>query len=273
MAPASHVRQRWWLDSIDWPAVRRETAGEADALFYMVGAAAFMESTSDRYARNLIVQFSGDDAVTSWLEEHWLPEEIQHGRALRRYAEIAWPTFAWDEAYESFLAEFSPYCCADELEPTRTREMASRCVVETGTAGYYTTLSRISHDPVLTTIAQRIAEDEVRHYKHFYRFFCEYQQTEPESRRTLFAALLNRLRMIEGQDGVIALKHLYRARRPGEPFDNRIYRNLRRRSRKLIRPYFPYRMCVKMLLKPLGLSPRTRRIVFPITEALARRVM
>jgi hypothetical protein len=142
-----------------------------------------------------------------------------------------------------------------------------------GTAGFYTALSRISHDPVLATIAHRIAEDEIRHYKRFYRYFCRYQQTEPASRRAVFGALLHRLRMIESEDSVVVMKHLYRARHPGERLDNHICRTLRRRSRQLIRPHFPYRMCVQMLLKPLGLGPRARHIVVPITETLARWIV
>jgi hypothetical protein len=270
MLPASPVQQRWSLDSIDWRAIRSDSVGEPEALFYLVAAASFMEITTDRYTRNLIDQFFDDDEITSWLEQHWLPEEIQHGHALRRYVQIAWPDFEWDRAYDSFLEEFSAYCSADVLEPTRTREMASRCVVEMGTASYYTTLSRISRDPVLATIARRIAEDEIRHYKHFYRYFCRYQQGEPASRPAVFSALLNRLRMIEGEDSFITMKHLYRALHPDKPFDNSTYRNLRRNSRELIRPHFPHRMSVQMLLKPLGLGPRARRIAVPVTETLAR---
>jgi hypothetical protein len=262
--------QHRWLDSIDWSAIRADAVGEPEALFYLVASASFVESTTDHYTANLIAQFDGDDEVTTWLEQYWLPEEMQHGRALRRYVEVAWPNFDWDQVYATFVEEFSTYCRTDRLEPTRAREMASRCVVEMGTAGFYTTLSRMTHDPVLVTIAQRIARDEIRHYKHFYRYFLRYQQTEPASRQAVCHALLNRLRMIDGEDSIIALKHLYRARHPGERMDNRACRRFRRRSRQLIQPHFPYRMCVQMLLKPLGLGPRTRRVAIPVTETLAR---
>jgi hypothetical protein len=272
MTPIDINRQSWSLDSIDWRAIVSGPERELDTLFYLVAAASFIESTTDRYTANLIGQFYDDKEITSWLEQQWLPEEMQHGRALRRYVQIVWPSFDWDRVYKSFLGEFLDHCGADELEPTRTREMASRCVVEMGTASYYTTLSRISPDPVLATIAGQIARDEVRHYKHFYRYFCRFQKTEPASRRAIFSALLNRLRMIDGQDSFIAMRHLYQTCHPGEPFDIRIYHNLRRCSRQLIAPHFPYRMCVQMLLKPLDLSPRVHRIALPVVETLARRV-
>ena len=271
-AVAPRVRQHWSLDSIDWSAVQSDAAEESDAFIFLVAAASFVESATDRYTANLMSQFRGDDEITAWLHQQWLPEELQHGHALRRYVQIAWPNFDWDRVYDAFLDEFSGYCDADELEPTRAREMASRCVVELGTAGYYMTLGRMSRDPALTTIALRIAEDEIRHYKHFYRYFRRYQEIEPESRFAIFKALLNRLRMIDRQDGIIALKHVYAGVHPGQPFDRGRYRTLRRNSRSLIRVNFPHRMCAQMLLKPLGLGPRTRRIALPLTMALARWV-
>ena len=275
MAAVAGMRPHWSLDSIDWRAI---TAGagagdDAESLFYLVAAASFMESTTDRYTANLIEQFRDDDEITQWLEQHWLPEETQHGDALRRYVETAWPDFAWERVYAAFVDEFSAYCSFDGLEPTRTREMASRCVVEMGTASYYTTLSRLSRDPVLSRIARHIADDEIRHYKHFYRYYCKYQQIAPERRPGVVHALYNRLRMIDGEDSFVTMKHLYATRHPGAIFDKRVYRDLRRQSRRLIRPHFPHRMCVKMLLKPLELGPLAHRAIVPMTEALARRVV
>ena len=76
--------------------------------------------------------------------------------------------------------------------------------------------------------------------------------------------------MIEGEDSFITMKHLYGARHPDKTLDERAYRKLRHNSRQLIRPHFPHRMCVQMLLKPLGLGPRARRFAIPASETLAR---
>src|SRR5882672_9844161 len=164
------ARPHWSLDSIDWRALRCDAVADNEAMFFLIAGASFVEATTDLYTRNLLDYFAADDEIAEWLEVHWLPEELQHGRALRRYVQLAWPEFDWDGVYAAFLPEFTEQCSDDGIEPTRTREMASRCIVEMGTASYYRTLSRMTDDPVLTSLTQRIAEDEVSHYKHFYRY-------------------------------------------------------------------------------------------------------
>ena len=230
-----------------------------------------MESATDLYTENLVDYFAGDEEVTLWLEQYWLPEELQHGRALRRYVEVAWPEFDWESARRRFVEEFRPFCDI-ALEPTRTLEMASRCVVEMGTASYYRTLSHASPDPVLATLTRHIAEDEVRHYKHFYRYFRKYRDAENPGRAAVLAALWRRLRMTGGDDSFIVLKHVYGARHPGEPFDTGVYRRVRRECRTLVRDHIPHEMGVRMLLKPLGLGPRTQRITLPVIAAVSRHV-
>jgi hypothetical protein len=141
-----------------------------------------------------------------------------------------------------------------------------------GTASYYRTLSHASPDPVLAMLTRHIAEDEVRHYKHFYRYFRRYRDAETPNRTAVLAALWRRLRMTGGDDSFIVLKHVYGARHPGEPFDIGVYRRLRRECRTLVRDHIPHEMGVRMLLKPLGLGRRTQRMTLPVIAALARHV-
>lgn len=269
----SAAQPRWSLDSIDWPALQRAAVADNEAVFYLIAAASFVEATTDLYTENLLEYFAGDSEITAWLHAHWLPEELQHGQALRRYVQLAWPDFDWDGTYEKFQPEFAAQCADDGVEPTRTREMASRCVVEMGTASYYRTLSKMTADPVLSDLTRRIAEDEISHYKHFYRYLRKYQAREGEHRAGIVRALWNRLRMIDGADSRIAMRHIYLARHPGRPFDEPLFRELRRGSRALIQPHFPHRMCMQMLLKPLGLGPRAHRFALPMMEAISRRVV
>jgi hypothetical protein len=269
-AKPPRARRHWSLDDIPWPAIRRDAVGRSEAMFYMIAAASLMESATDLYTANLIEYFAGDDEITAWLKNYWLPEELQHGRALRRYVETAWPDFPWDQVREGFIDEFRPFC-DEALERARGLEMASRCVVEMGTASFYTCLSRASPDPVLALLTRRIAEDEVRHYKHFYRFFRKYREIERPRRRAVAPALWRRLRMTGGEDRLIVLKHVHAAHRPGVRFDARVCRDIQSQCRDLMRPHFPIKMSMRMLLKPLALGRRTQRVAIPVLAALARR--
>ncbi len=265
-------RRHWCLEDIPWHLIRSNAVAQNRAFFYLVASASFMESATDLYTENLVEYFAGDDDVTSWLEHSWLPEELQHGRALRRYVETAWPEFDWQPAFRGFVEEFRPYCDV-ALERVRSLELASRCVVETGTASYYTTISRASPDPVLTILARRIADDEIRHYKHFYRYFRSYREAERPSRAAIIPALWRRLRMTGGDDSFVVLKHVYLGHRPFTAFNTKVYRDLRREGRDLVRDHFPHEMGVRMLLKPLDLGHRTQRLALPVAVALARRLV
>ncbi|MGH7031387.1 MAG: hypothetical protein ACREEZ_13275 [Stellaceae bacterium] len=271
-ADRATARRHWSLDDIPWQSIDRDAAERSEALFYMVAAASLMESATDLYTANLIEHFAGDPEITSWLKDSWLPEELQHGRALRRYVETAWPDFPWEPVRRRFIDEFQPLC-HEALEAVRSLEMASRCVVEMGTASFYTSLSRASPDPVLAVLTGRIASDEVRHYKHFYRFFRKYRKIELPRRSAVAPALWRRLRMSGGEDRLIVLKHIHGTRHPGAPFGRAAYHAVHRQCRDLVRPHFPIEMSVRMLLKPLGLGPRTKRMALPVIAALARRVV
>ena len=265
-------RRHWSLDDIPWHEIHRDRIGHSEALFYMVTAASLMESATDLYTENLVEYFAGDDEITSWLKNNWLPEELQHGRTLRCYVETAWPDFPWDKVRQTFIEEFRPLC-DESLEHARGLEMASRCVVETGTASFYTCLSRASPDPVLALLTRRIAEDEVRHYKHFYRFFRKYRDIEHPRRTEIAPALWRRLRMTGGEDRHVVLKHVHAVHRPGVSLDARGYSRLHHQCRALMRPHFPAEMSVRMLLKPLNLGPRAQRVTVPVLAAVTRRIV
>ena len=260
----------WSIDDIPYSAVSRAVVRDDAQLFYTLASASFVEITSDLYTRNLIEFFSDDDEVADWLAHGWEPEELQHGAALRRYVETAWPDFDWHDAYRRFMAEFRPLCSVDQLAPTRGLEMAARCVVETGTASFYRMLSEMSPEPVLQLLTARIRADEVRHYKHFYRYFLRYRALERPGRRAVMRTLWNRVGEVDAEDAFYAFKHVFLATHPAARFERRDYDAFRAGFRAAAKRHFPYAMAVKMLLKPLGLSPPVGRVVLPAATAATR---
>lgn len=265
--------QNWRLDDIPWEQVNRSAVADQDLLFYLVTIASFIETATDTYARNLIQYYSGDTDATAWLEQHWQHEELQHGRALKKYVQSAWPGFDWDQLYAAFYAEFSATCTVEALEPSRCLEMVSRCIVEMGTASYYTTLARLSPDPVLAKLAMLIREDEVHHYKYFYRYFRHYREINRPGRWKIFRTTLHRLRMIDGEDTSIAFKYVHSVRHPDVPFTNHLYRRVQKQARRLMGRHFPHAMSVKMTLKPLDLPPRLQKAAVPCIGWLSRYLL
>jgi len=260
----------WSIDDIPYHTLKREQVKDNSLLLYIVATAAFVEITSDVYTRNLAEFFHGDADVVDWLQHAWEGEELQHGGALKRYVETAWPDFGWDRAYGNFLAEFLRFCSVDQLAQTRALEMAARCVVETGTAAFYRALAEMSPEPVLRTIAAAISADEVRHYKYFYRFFLRYREREQPSRTAVARTLWARIGEVDAEDAFYAFKHVYLACNPRAEFREGDYAAFRAQLRPLAVHHFPHRMASKMLLKPLGLSAPLGRLVVPAVASASR---
>jgi rubrerythrin len=253
----------WSMDAIPYRDIAREAIEDNELLFQIVASASFIEITSDLYTENLIEYFRDNPELVDWLAHHWEAEELQHGAALKRYVETAWPDFDWQRAYEAFFAEYSHCCSLENLAPTRALELVARCVVETGTASFYRMLANAAPEPVLRELAGNIADDEVQHYKNFYYFFRRYHDTESPGRTAVLWTLWDRAREVDTEDAYIAFKHVFLASKPDAEFRPADYEAFRSSVRRIGRDYFPYGMALKMFLKPLGLAPVIGRVVLP----------
>ena len=181
-----------------------------------------------------------------------------------------WPEFDWECAYRGFFEEYGSACTMESLAENRALEMVARCVVETGTSSFYRTLSEAAREPVLKLITANISSDEVRHYKHFYRYFLDYKDRERPGRVAILRQLWKRSTDVKAEDAYIAFKHVFLVRNPGEAFTEEAYDEFRASFRRIGRTAFPYEMAVKMILKPLDLSPPLGRVVQPAVETTAR---
>lgn len=262
---------RWSADDIPYGLIDVSRVADDDYLFYMVAAASLVEINSDLYTRNLSEFFRGDAEINDWLVQHWQYEEINHGIALKRYVNAAWPAFDWDRARRRFDADYARLCRPERLGPTRALELAARCVVETGTASLYTMLSRLSPEPVLAGLFSLIRGDEIRHYRYFYHFFLKYRRREPPGLYAVARTLWRRVKEVENEDAYHAFKHVYLERHPARRFDEDAYLKFRRHYLRLAHRHYPYEMAVRMFAKPLGLDRRLRRLALPLLAAGAKR--
>lgn len=267
MQTDSRHQMPWCIEDIDLTRIDRERALSNEDLMLLLCASSFIESGTDLYTSNLTSYFEDDEEVSSWLNEHWEPEELQHGRALKAYINRVWPEFDWDTAFRNFFDEYSKTCTVEAFEPTRALEMVARCVVETGTATLYRAIGDCSDEPVLKEITDRIRSDEVRHYKHFFRYFKKYNAIERNGRLSVLGALARRVMEIKNEDSEIALKHVFAIRYPEKMHDEAYQRARAARINSLVRRNLSAEMCVKMLLKPLELPARIQPSVhYPLTK-------
>jgi len=264
--------ETWTLDDIPLGRIDSERVRANEGLFLLLAGASFVETGSDLYTSNLVEHYRDDAEVSAWLSGQWEPEELRHGRALRAYVNHVWPEFDWDAVFAEFIAEYSQTCTTDDLEPSRCLEMAARCVVEMGTATYYRTLRAVAGEPVLERLTELIQRDEVRHYKHFYRYFNKYNRIEPVSRASVAGALVRRLREIASSDVDCGLWHPFHARNTHLMRDGREFRDAVSAAADLLRRHYPTEMAVKMFLKPLALPAAVSRWTTPPAR-LAQRLL
>jgi len=261
----------WTIHAIDWSKLEPERSRADSMVYYLVAAGSFIESAADLYSTNLVGHFS-NPALQRWLAERWEPEELQHGRALRRYVEAVWPELDWERGYEAFFAEYSPLCNMEELEQSPALELAARCVVETGTATFYTALHRRAREPVLKELTDRIRQDEVRHYTRFREFLDDHRRDEGIGRAGVLGALYRRASAAQNEDAYVGFKHAWRMRNPGR-FGDALFDRFRAELRDMMGRCYPYRMALQMLLRPLELNRTLVRLSLPLLERAARRVM
>ena len=254
--PAAHG---WTLKSPAPEEIQRDRLGDEQAAFYLVTSASFIESGSQLYGQNLLAYFAEDAELSAWLQERWEPEERHHGQALRAYVEGAWPDFPWEAAFAEFMTEYSRSCTLEMLQSTPVLELAARCMVETGTSCYYRALRDAFSEPALVQLMDHIAGDEVGHYRQFYRFFRSHAQSEGFSRLAVARTLLSRLIENRTMDTDCAIRHVYQTGFRIAGCERLSPAQLRPLLQRTLRPHFPFRLAVEMLIRPLTLPTRLRK--------------
>ncbi|MBI1178909.1 MAG: ferritin-like domain-containing protein [Alphaproteobacteria bacterium] len=164
----------WTLDDIDWGAFRADKVDQR--LLATIKAAALVEANAPDYVTYLCNVFRGDEALCGSVRQ-WGDEEVQHGRALARWASLADPSYDLDEALLRFRTGYRqvPLDSSESTRGSRSGELFARCVVESGTTSFYSAMQDATDEPVLRQIARNIAADEVRHYKLFRSYLDAYE--------------------------------------------------------------------------------------------------
>ena len=248
------TRNHWTLDDIPWDQFDRSRIdGE---LLKIVKAASLVEYNGEDYADYLCNVFV-DDQDFQEAARYWAAEEVQHGEALGRWASLADPEWDFGAAVRRFREGYRISVDATEsVRGSRAGELVARCIVEVGTSSYYGSLGEASQEPVLRAICQRIAADELRHYKLFYSHLKRYLDKENIGRLRRLLIALGRMRETEDDELSYAYfaanapeAEAYDRKRWSDAYMGRAYRIYRRKY---------VDRATAMILKAAGLDPQSR---------------
>ena len=274
MTGATVYAAGWTLDDIPWS--KFDPARAEPGMLAAVKAAALVEYNALDYVAYLHRIFAGAGPKTLAEIERWGAEEVQHGLALGRWAELADPCWNLETAFARFRAGYKPahFMNADatSVRGSRRGEMIARCVVESGTSSYYSAIRDAADEPVLKEIAGRIAADEFRHYKLFFETLHAQDEPELPFWRKLIVAVT---RINESDDDELAYAYYCANVSPDEeaakPYIREYYvRASFARSGRIYRRHH-IRKLVQMVAKAIGVDPQSR--MTEIAATLAWRML
>jgi hypothetical protein len=240
----------WTLDDIPWD---RFDHSKLDAdIVRIVKAASLVEYNGGAYAHHLCRIFD-DDPDFQRNVRRWGEEEIQHGRALARWAALADPSYDFAAVFDRFREGYRvDFDCDVSRRGSRSGEMIARCIVEVGTSSYYAALRDGVREPVLKEICRNIAADEIRHYKLFYRNLTRCLERERIGFWRRLGVGLGRI--AEAQDDELAYAY-YAANETERPYDRRYFRRAyARRAYGLCREHHVAHG-MALIFKAVGLRP------------------
>lgn len=253
---ASGRGKRWTLEDIPWGQF--DSSKVDPDLLKIVKAAAMVEYNGGDYAAYLCNVFP-DDPDFQEAARVWAAEEVQHGRALGRWAQMADPSFDFERSFARFTAGFSlPLGATASVRGSRAAELVARCVVEVGTSSYYSALALAADEPVLKEICRNIAADEFRHYKLFYTHMKRYVEKERFGKLRRILVVLGRI--VESEDDELAYAYYAANGGEGEPYERKRWsRAYASRAFGYYRPRHVERGMM-MTFKAAGLSPHGRLV-------------
>jgi len=243
----------WTIADLPWDAFEADKL-DPDTL-KVIKAAALVEYGGAKYGRYLCNVFS-DDPRFQQVAKDWAREEVRHGEALGRYAELADPSFNLERAFARFDAGYGfDVEALESVRGSRSGELIARCIVETGTSSYYGAIADGTGEPLLNTICRRVAADELRHYKLFYTHLKRYLTREGLSRFERMRIVLGRMR--ESEDDELSYAY-FAANAPADAVYSReeSARAYMMRAYRFYRPAHIDRV-VGMAFKVCGLKPHT----------------
>lgn len=212
------MSQKWKFEDIDWSLFDPQKVDPE--MVRVIKAGSVVEHNGYDYGLYLQGVFEGDKLFENEIES-WSNDEIKHGKVLAEWVKLADPTYDFDERFKVYVEGFPINTNAKEsIRGSRGAELLTRCMVEIGTSSFYASVRDATDEPLLKYICNKIAADELRHYKLFYKHYQRYQAHEKIPMLKRLGLALGRL--FENEDDELAFAY-YTANKETRPYDRKYY--------------------------------------------------
>ncbi|OJW51493.1 MAG: hypothetical protein BGO67_06965 [Alphaproteobacteria bacterium 41-28] len=212
------MSEKWKFEDIDWSLFDPQKV--KPEILRVIKAGSVIEYNSSDYELYLKGVFRGDEDFNREIES-WSKDEVKHGKVLAEWIKLADPSFDFEERFKAYVKGFPIDVEATEsIRGSRASELLTRCMIEIGTSTFYTAVKDATEEPLLKQICKKIAADELRHYKLFYKHLQRYQSQERLNLFRRFKVTMSRL--LEDQDDELPFAY-YIANNETVPYSRHYY--------------------------------------------------
>lgn len=194
----AQMSQNWKYEDIDWSLF--DPSKVNPEILRIIKAGSVIEHNGSDYGLYLKNVFA-EDALLRKEIQSWAADEIKHGKVLADWVKLVEPSYDFDERFKAYVKGFPIDTQAKEsIRGSCGAELLTRCMVEIGTSSFYAAVKDATDEPLLKQICAKIAADELRHYKLFYKHFQRYQAKEKLNFFKRFKVTMGRLLLGEQDD-------------------------------------------------------------------------
>jgi len=210
--------EKWKFEDIDWSQFDSRLV-DFD-IVRVLKAGSVIEHNGSDYGLYLKNVFAGDDVFIKEVDS-WSNDEVKHGRVLANWVKLADPTYNFEERFKAYVDGFPIATDSKEsIRGSRSAELLTRCMVEIGTSSFYSAIKDATDEPLLKQICGKIAADELRHFKLFYKHLQRYKKVEKLNLYQRFKIAVGRL--FENEDDELAFAY-YTANAETGPYNCKHY--------------------------------------------------
>lgn len=245
------MSDKWSFEDINWSLF--DLTKVNPEILRVIKAGSVVEHNGSDYGLYLKSVFAGDDIFLKEID-HWSQDEIKHGKVLSAWVKLADPSYDFNERFKAYVEGFPiPVNSQESIRGSCAAELLTRCMVEIGTSSVYSALKDATDEPLLKQICAKIAADEFRHYKLFYKHFKRHQKKEKLTLYKRFKVAVGRL--FENEDDELAFAY-YTANDEKAPYNRKYYTHL---YGKAVYSYYKkdhVSRSMAMFCKAIGVNPQ-----------------